>query len=287
MKRISRRMFVKNTTAALVGGAMLSSVSHLSAAKKRLPRGIQLYTLREMMAKDVDGTLKQIAAASFQEVEAAGYFGRTAAQFKQAVESAGLHCVSAHHSLGDLLSKEDELIQFVHDIDSKYLVCSSPRAKDPANKELTLDDWKWDFEQFNRLGEKAKAAGLQFGYHNHIGEFRKLDDVLVYDELLRQTDSKLVTMEMDCGWVVVAGYKPLDYLTKYPQRYSLLHVKDIATKDGGKPESTELGRGSIDYKPIFAAAKNIQHYFYEQEAFDQPPLEAIRESAGYLKKLGV
>lgn len=282
MKNISRRDFVKTTAGAAIGAAVLGSTSSLLAAK-RLPLGIQLYTVRDLLPKNFDGTLQALHEDGFVECEAAGYFGRTAADFKKSVQNAGLRCVSAHHPLADLLAKEDELIQYSHDLGLKYLICSWPRAKDPSRQELTLDDWKWDFDQFNKLGEKTKAAGMQFGYHNHNREFQKLDGVLIYDELLRLTDPKLVTMEMDCGWVVAAGYKPVDYLTKFPHRYSLLHVKDMTA--GPNPHSTELGHGVIDYKEIFAAAGNVQHYFYEQEEFDMPAMEAIKVSADYLKAL--
>lgn len=280
---LSRRSFVKRASAVVVGSAILSSLPDFAKAQ-RLPLGIQLYTVRDLLAKDFYGTLRQVAAAGFQVVEAAGYFDRTAAQFKGAVDIEGMRCVSAHHSLADLLAKQNELIEYAHDLGLSYLICAAPRAKDPARKDLTLDDWKWDFEQFNKIGEKTKAAGIQFGYHNHTEEFRKLNGVLVYDELLRATEPSLVTMEMDCGWVAAAGFQPIDYLRRYPTRFTLLHVKDMVLHKGSEPHSTELGHGDIDYAPIFAAAKHVRYYFYEQEEFDMPPLDALKISAAYLKK---
>jgi sugar phosphate isomerase/epimerase len=278
---ISRRDFVKSSAGAVIGGAVLGS--QLWAAPHGLPLGIQLYTVRDLLAKDFDGTLRDVHTAGFVEVEAAGYYGRTAPQFKQAVDNAGLRCVSVHHSLGDLLAKP-ELIDYVHQLDASYLICSSPRKKDGSDGQLTLDDWKWNADQFNKFGEKTKTAGMQFGYHNHMHEFDKFDGVVAYDELLKNTDPKLVTMEMDCGWVFVGGYEPADYLNKYPERFSLLHVKDMIGK-GEEHKSTELGHGSIDYKTVFAAAKNLKHYFYEQEAFDKPAMEALKISADYLNNL--
>ncbi|MGZ4813861.1 MAG: sugar phosphate isomerase/epimerase family protein [Terriglobales bacterium] len=278
---ISRRDFVKVGAGAAVGGAVLGS--KLWATPRNLPLGIQLYTVRDLLAKDFEGTLHDVHSAGFVEVEAAGYYGRSAAEFKQAVEGAGLKCVSVHHSLGDLLAKP-ELIDYVHNLGASYLICSSPRTKDGSDRELTLDDWKWNADQFNKLGEKTKTAGLQFGYHNHVHEFKKLDGVVAYDELLKDTDAKLVTMEMDCGWVFVGGFKPADYLKKYPNRFSLLHVKDMVS-NGNEHKSTELGRGSIDYKTVFAAAKNVKHYFYEQEEFEIPAVQALKISADYLNNL--
>jgi sugar phosphate isomerase/epimerase len=281
MAGISRRGFLKTASAAVVAGAC----SKLSATAQRLPPGIQLYTVRNLLAKNFYGALRDVASAGFQEVEAAGYFGRTAAQFRDAIAIEGMRCVSAHHSLADLLSKEEELIQYAHDLGLKYLICAAPRAKDPDRKELTFGDWKWNFDQFNRLGERTKAAGIQFGYHNHTEEFKEHHGKLVYDALLHHTDPDLVTMEMDCGWVVAAGFKPIDYLQRYPTRYTLLHVKDMVMKPDAEPHSTELGHGDIDYAPIFAAATHVRHYFYEQEEFDMDPIKAIKISAAYLDKL--
>ena len=279
--RISRRDFVKAGAGAAIGGAVLGP--KVWAIPRGLPLGIQLYTVRDLLAKDFEGTLKDVHGAGFVEVEAAGYYGRTASQFKQAVENAGLKCVSVHHSLGDLLAKP-ELIDFVHELGASYLICSSPRTKDGSDHELTLDDWKWNADQFNKMGEKTRMAGMRFGYHNHVHEFKKLNGVVAYDELLKDTDPKLVTMEMDCGWVKVGGFEPVDYLKKYPTRFSLLQVKEMVVGNG-EPKSTVLGRGSIDYKAVFAAAKNIKHYFYEQEEFDIPAMQALKISADYLKTL--
>ncbi len=278
---ISRRDFVKAGAGVTIGGAVLGS--KMWASPRGLPLGIQLYTVRDQLKQDFEGTLKGVHSAGFVEVEAAGYYGRTAPQFKQAVESAGLKFVSVHHSLGDLLAKP-ELIDYVHQLGATYLICSSPRTKDGSDHELTLDDWKWNADQFNKVGEKTKPAGMQFGYHNHVHEFKKFDGVVAYDELLKNTDPKLVTMEMDCGWVKVGGFEPTDYLKKYPNRFSLLHVKEMEVGKG-EPKSTVLGRGSIDYKAVFAAAKNVKHYFYEQEEFEMPAMEALKVSADYLKSL--
>ena len=135
----------------------------------------------------------------------------------------------------------------------------------------------------------AQKEGIQFGYHNHYIEFHEHDGFLPYDLLLKETDPKLVTMEMDCGWVVIGGHKPEEYLTRYPERYSMLHVKEFKLegwKPGMEPVSTEMGRGSIDYASIFAAAKKarIRHIFVEQEAFpDMPGMEALKTDAEWLK----
>jgi sugar phosphate isomerase/epimerase len=154
---------------------------------------------------------------------------------------------------------------------------------------MTLDDWRWNAEQFNRIGERVNAAGMRFAYHNHTPEFRSENGVLFYDELLRSTDPAKVTMELDCGWAAVAGQNPADLLTRYAPRISMLHVKDFKMSHGAvplpAPPSTEMGRGAIDYHPVFAAAKkaNIEHVFVEQEEFDIPPIEALKIDADYMR----
>ena len=135
---------------------------------------------------------------------------------------------------------------------------------------------------------------MKFGYHNHTMEFGKQDGVIPLDEMIRLTDPELVTFELDCGWVIVGGANPVDYLQRYPSRISMLHVKDFKHVDKPAsamepPPAAELGKGTLDYRSVFEAAKKatIKHYFIEQEAYDIPPLEALKIDADYMKKLTV
>lgn len=269
-----------------------------------LPIGLQLYSVREMMAKDYEGTLKQIGALGYQEVETAGYFDHSSEQVKSAMSAAGLKCVSAHYSYTSLNKDFDKIVAFNKEIGVQYIICAFPGIKNPSRlkdtsyrtqtNSFTLEDYRWNADQFNKFGEKLKAAGMKFGYHNHTMEFAKQDGVVPFDEMVRLTDPDLVTFEMDCGWVIVGGANPVDYLHRYPSRISMLHVKDF--KHVEKPASTpepppaaELGRGTLDYRPVFEAAKkaNIKHYFVEQEEFDLPPMESLKIDADYMKKLTV
>ncbi|MFZ0815965.1 MAG: sugar phosphate isomerase/epimerase [Candidatus Sulfotelmatobacter sp.] len=268
-----------------------------------LPLGLQLYSVRTVLPKDYEGTLKQMGALGYREVEAAGFFGHTPAEVKQAMDHAGLRCVSAHYSLKDLLPKVDETIQFGKDLGLQYIVCAAPMLKDPsrvkdpnssaARESMTLDDWRWNAEQFNRIGERVNAAGMRFAYHNHTPEFRAENGVMFYDELMRLTDPAKVTMELDCGWAAVAGRNPADLLKRYSTRISMLHVKDFKMGHGvvplPVPPSTEMGHGAIDYRPIFEAAKkaDINHAFVEQEEFDMPMMEALKIDADYMRAFTV
>ncbi len=304
MHRISRRKFLKTVSASALGAAVWSRIPRLMANPLGLPIGLQLYSVRDTLPKEYEGTLRQLAALGFREVEAAGFFGRSAGQVKQAMDQAGLRCVSAHYALKDLLPKTDEIIQYGKDLGLKFIVCASPMLKDPARvkdpgspaarEQMTLEDWRWNADQFNHIGERVNAAGMRFAYHNHTPEFLSENGILFYDELLRSTDPAKVSMELDCGWAAVAGQKPVDLLTRYATRISMLHVKDFKMSHGvaplPSPPSTELGRGVIDYHAIFEAARNanhIEHAFVEQEEFDMPEMEALKIDADYMKALNV
>ncbi|MGA2250165.1 sugar phosphate isomerase/epimerase family protein [Terracidiphilus sp.] len=278
---ISRREFVRIGAAA---AAATAGASYLSAAEVKAPLGLQLYSVRELLPKDFDGTLAKLAPMGYKNVEAAGYYNKTAAEWRAAMDKAGLRCTSTHHPLPMLKQHEDEYIEFAHTAGIEYIVCPSPMKKDPSVKgPMTLDDWKWSASELNRIGGKVKSAGIRLGYHNHTPEFETLDGVLVYDELLRDTDPKLVFFEMDCGWVKAAGQDPLTWLTKTPERFPLLHVKDMEKKANGQSHSTIMGKGYIDYRPILRAAKGLKQYFVEQEEFQGDILDELRQDAEYMK----
>jgi sugar phosphate isomerase/epimerase len=281
---ISRRSFLK-TTGAVVAASCVGA-ERLSAKTLKLPVGLQLYSVRDFLPKDFDGTLAKVHAAGYEVVEAAGYYKKTAPEFKKSIENAGLKVVSTHHPLGALLGHEDELIEYGHTLGLKYIVCPGLRHKDPSKRgELKLEDYRWACGELNRIGAKVKAAGMQFGYHNHMGEFESEGGVVYLDEMLKLCDPKLVVFEMDCGWVIGAGRDPVEYLTKMPERFPLLHVKDIEKSADGKITSPTLGRGKADYAPIIRAATGMKYYFVEQEEFDMEPFEALRQDAEYMKKL--
>ena len=296
----TRRQFLRSTSAAAVGGALALHTPRASATPLGLPLGIQLYSVREMLAKDYEGTLKQVASLGYREVEAAGFYNHTPDQVKSALSAAGLSMPSSHYPAPVLQKSLDDTIAFGKAIGLKYIICSFPALKDPSRikdpshrnvvEAFTTEDFRWNADNFNQWGRKVKAAGMQFGYHNHTMEFTAHDGVVPFDEMIRLTDPELVTFEMDCGWVTVGGGDPAAYLHKYPTRISMLHIKDF--KPTAKPATmidpppaAELGQGTVHFQSIFEAAKgaHIRHMFVEQEAFDMPPFEALRIDANYMK----
>jgi sugar phosphate isomerase/epimerase len=300
----SRREFIRMSCAAAVCGPALAESAQLHAQTLKLPLAIELYSVRDLLPKDYPGTLKALAGLGYREAEAAGYYNHSAEEVKQALNGAGLKLISAHYSSDDLHKEFDQIAAFNQALGVGTIICSFPGFKDPsrvssiAPRDLvhafTLDDWRWNADQFNQFGEKFHAMGLKFGYHNHFMDFQQTERVIPYVELLRLTDAAKVTMEMDCGWVVVGGGDPVEYLRKYPTRITMLHVKDFKRPDPASEHrgnrSAELGQGYIDYHPIFAeAAKagHVTHCFVEQEGFDMPPMDALKIDADYMRSLGM
>jgi sugar phosphate isomerase/epimerase len=295
---ISRRDFLGRATAVAASTALFGRASLSKADPLGLPLGLQLFSVRQQIAKDFEGTLAQVGSLGYREVEAAGFFQHSAADVKQAMQKANLRCVSSHVPFGDLQPNFDERLAFSKELGVEYLICSSPGFKTPPaagatnrGRKMTLEDWRYNAEQFNLMGEKVAAAGLHFGYHNHTGEFASTEGVVPFMEMLRLTDPAKVTFELDCGWAIVGGIKPVDLLRDHPGRFSLLHVKDFKLGEGADPHNptvTELGMGSIDYRPIFqqaAKTQKIKHMFIEQEAFDMPYMESLKVDADYMRNL--
>ena len=287
MNSLSRRTFLKTSGTAT---AAIACSHVLPAAPLPLPIGLQLYSVRNLLPKDFDGTLKQLYTAGYREVEAAGYYNKSAAEFRKAMDQAGLRCISTHLTLSLLQTKLNESVDYAHALGLEYIVCSSSGGvhRNPAAKgEPSLDDWRYIAGEFNRVGEAIKSAGLTFGVHNHTPEFAVIDGVTVYDELLHLTDPKFVVFEMDCGWVTASGHNPVDYLSKTPERFPLMHVKDMARETDGKFHSVVMGQGVADYHKILKAATGLKHYFIEQEEFAGDPMAELREDADYMRKLDV
>ena len=288
----SRRQFLAQIGKTAAAGALLAGEPlSLFANPLGKPIGLQLYTVGQELKGDYEGTLKKVAATGYRVVETAGFFGKKPAEAKKALDDAGLKCLSLHIWGGGGIQ---ETIPYANALGAKYVISS---ALLPHRDNVTLGDYKAMAEHCNQLGQEAKKAGLQFGYHNHNFEFKPLEGGIGYDELLKSTDSELVKFELDCGWMAAAGHDPAEYLTKYPDRYRLLHIKDFkptpqpsySLAKEQRPAPAELGRGHIDYKPIFAAAakSQVEQYFVEQEPpfTEMPALEAIRVDYDYLHRM--
>jgi len=292
---MNRRTFIGTSIAT----AVVASRSAWAVEAHHIERvGLQLYTVRDLMKQDFEGTIAKVVQTGYKEVEFAGYFGKSPQEVRKILDSNKLTSPSEHVPYETVEKKWPETLEAAHVVGQKFIVC--PWVDVSQRKEG--DGWKRAAETFNKAGEAAQKAGIQFAYHNHAFEFEPseaLGSKFPYDFLLAETDPKLVKMEMDLCWITVGGQDPLKYFDRYPGRFPLVHVKDWTSKRPGgndyggatgaskKPgHMTDVGQGEIDWKRIFAQSgkAGIQHYFVENDepksAFDD-----IKISHDYLAKL--
>jgi len=277
-----RRTFLRTLSAGAAGWLLADRLSASTGpGDSSLDRiGVQLYTVRDAMAKDFEGTLGKVAAIGYKEVEFAGYFDRSPKEIRAILDRNALTSPAAHVPITALGNAWPVTLDAANAIGHEYLVV----AWTPAEERQTLDAWHRIAERFSIAAVQARQAGIGFAYHNHDYEFVPMEGRTPFDVLLAETDPKLVLMEMDLYWITKAGRNPLDYFAKYPGRTRMVHVKDSK----GPPDHvmTEVGAGTIDFRRIFAQRKlaGIEHFFVEH---DEPadPFASIRASYQYLRNL--
>lgn len=256
--RQSRRDFLaKAAVSAVVASSPLGSA--LAQVRRVDEIGIQLYSLRNEMAEDFEGTLEQLAEIGYTEMEFAGYHGKSAQEVRRILDGFGLTSPAAHIQLNAIRQDLDREIEIAATLGQKYIVVPSL----PGN-ERSLDDYRRHAETLNRAGEKAREAGIVMGYHNHDFEFEVQEGGRIgYDILTSQTEPDLVVFEMDLFWAEVAGYDPKFYFLKFPGRYPMLHVKDRSYTG----EMVDVGRGGINFTEIFSYASKggFEHYIIEHD----------------------
>lgn len=279
---MNRRTFIGSTTAA----ALMARFSWAAAEHRIEKIGLELYTVRDALNKDFEGTIARVAKVGYKEVELAQFFAHlpdfnpSAKRAREILDANGL-AAPASHVPYSALSPENlpKVIEASQILGHSYIV--NPSIDRAVLKQP--DGWKRAAETFNRAGEESQKSGIHLGYHNHVEEFKPLPDgKLPYDVLLAETDSKLVKMELDLGWAYEAGADPIAYFEKYPGRFPLVHVKDFDKNH----TMVDVGKGAIDWKAIFAKSDvaGIKHYFVE---FDNPkdPFASVQASYEYLKNL--
>ena len=281
----TRRNFLMGAAALAVPGPAL--------AQRRVPLGLQLYTVRADLEKDYEGTMKKVRDIGIRHVQAnLTNSGKPAQDQKKLYDSLGISWKSIHAGGNDLRDNPQATIDQAKAVGITNITCSF--ALYPADRAAfmagpTLDDWKKNADTFNKVGALCQKAGLSFAYHNHNVEFRKVGDVVPYDLLLKETDPALVQMEMDIGWVKAGGADPVAYLTKYPNRYHSLHIKDL--KDQGIPNnnmkmiSAIIGKGIINWKHVLAAASktSVERAFLEiEEPYDPSAMEMVKRSFDFM-----
>jgi sugar phosphate isomerase/epimerase len=281
---MKRRQFLQS--ASLAAATMVSVPSFLKASPAPKTLGLQLYTLRDTIGKDPKGVLKKVSEFGYKELETYGYndgkiFGLDFAEFGKYVKSLGMKVTSGHYGIDITRNNWEKAVTDAKSIGQSFMVV--PYLMD--NERKSIDDYKKICAELNKAGEVCNKHGIRFGYHNHAFEFQKLDGQIPYDVMLAELDPKKVGMEMDIFWVVNAGFDPLQYFKKYPGRFEQWHVKDMDKSD--KNKNADVGTGSIDFKALFAKAKEagLKNFYVEQESYPGEPIKSVEASAKYLKTI--
>jgi sugar phosphate isomerase/epimerase len=301
---ISRRDFLAT---GVMGAAALASSRFARGAKYAPDKfGVQLYVLRDLLAKDFDGTLAKVAAIGIKNVEFAGFYGRTAKEVRASLANAGLTASGAHCLLASMSDDEvGSMIDFCHEVGMHYMIAAIPSIKPgmlsasgkPASgnpfEHIELEDFRWSAQRFNVIGARVRDAGMRFAYHNHNIEAQKYGDIVAFDEMLRLTDPAVVGMEFDTGNFIAGGGDPYPYLEKYPHRFELAHVKEwvapfTPTVTINWPKYAPLGQGNTDWKKMLGALSKagVKQVFIEQDGTASgDEVGAVRQAYQFLIKV--
>jgi sugar phosphate isomerase/epimerase len=260
----SRRSFLATVGAAAVGAIALPGVAASAAAtdrRRHAPLGIQLYTLRDEMKRDLPGTLARVAQIGYTEVEFAGYFDRTPAQIRELLATNRLTSPSTHIPYEQLGAGWQKTLDDAKAIGHEWVTIPWT----PEEVRRTADDWKRVAERYTEAGRAARAAGLRFAYHNHDYELTPVDGQVPLELLIAGTDPALVDFEMDLYWMVKGGADPLDYFARHPHRFPLVHVKDATAAP--ERRMVDVGAGTIDFAGIARAREQagIRHWIVEHD----------------------
>lgn len=285
MNQLTRRSFIIRSAATLAGATVLTPRflrgADITFAKE--PIGFQSWIVKESIEKDFAGTLKTMAGMGYNSIEMCsppGYakwgFGALeklkAPELKRIITDAGFTCISCHYGFTELKEHGQARIDYAKEWGLQQMILASFGLP----KTASLSDWKKAADELNKVGEQSKKAGIQMGFHNHHGEFEKLEGELIYDALLKQFDPSLIKMQFQVA-VINIGYKAADYFRQHPGRFISAHLYDWS---GTGDEMVPLGTGKVDWKEFFAAAKTggVKNYFVEMK-------EGLDESANYLKSV--
>ena len=287
---VSRRTFLLQLAAIGMSSSLMSACAGILARGSTPARqnhiGLQLYTVRDLLEKDFDGTIAQVAKIGYTNVEFAGYYNHTPQQVRALLDRLSLVSTSSH--IGAQLMREDAMAQIraAKVIGQEYITLPSY----PFVRDGGVDAWKRGAAEFNQWGVLCHNEGLRLAYHNHSAEFATVEPgVTGYELLMRETDPALVDFEMDLYWTVFAGQDPLALFRKYPGRIAMWHVKDMQVTDGVKG-MTPVGRGMLDFRNYFAHAgeSGMKHFFVEHDtaaAYPGGSLASIQASYDHLHQI--
>lgn len=279
----TRRSFLNRSASLASGCGLLAAFqSSVGANPLGLPIGFQGYDARFVLIKNWNEGWKTLRGMGFQSVDLVSFKGygyehsalanMSAREIRSTLDSFDMLCQNCQFYYAELHDAFDEKMRFAHDLRLNNIICA------PApQRTKTIDDWKWQAEQLNQLGEKIKQAGFKLGYHNHDLEFMPIEGVRPYDVLMTHTDPNLVMFQIDVGNLTFGGADALEYLNKYTKRYFSMHAKDYMPGRTSVP----VGKGILDWKRIFEVAKKapLENYFAEVAAYGVGTLHGVPANA--------
>lgn len=252
---------------------------------KRMGIGLQLYTVREQLEADFEGTLRHAAGLGYEGVEFHNYGNFTAEDLRALLDELGLKAIGTHIQLSNLKNNLENEIAYLKTIGAKYAIC--PWLEDDARD---AESWKQHFIDFAQIGRVCREHNIEFLYHNHEFEFSTLiDGEMVFEKLFNSIPASDLKVEMDIGWVQYSGIDPVTYIVNYAGRLPVLHLKDFL-KESRDPEkqidTVELGQGDLPLLDILQAASdaNVEWVIVEQDLCTNPPLESVATSMEWVKQ---
>ncbi len=280
---VSRRDALKRMGAMAAGAAIGGSQADMLAASAVAglevgPIGLQLYTIRSEMANGVEATLERVASIGYEEVEFAGYFGHSPTEIRDMLARTGLRSPATHIPPDFEPDAWARILDDANEVGHRYVVVASiPRAM-----RSDLDAWRRTAAAMTSAGERARAAGLSYAYHNHDFEFKEMEGRVPFDVFCEESDEYLVSIELDLFWIIHGGADPIDFFERWPGRVPMVHVKG-RTADG---DMVDVGAGVIDWAGIFdhAGHAGMEHFFVEHDTPDGP-FRSIETSYGYMRRL--
>ena len=245
------------------------------------PIALQVWTVRDELAKDFKGTVEKVARIGYKGVEVGGDTGgMNAKELRKFMDGLGLAIVSSHTPYDQLAGDLGPTIEFAHECGMRFVACPWAQGK-------SAGEWLTIAKTLEKAGAKLKEAGLQLCYHNHSHEFTRYKGHYAFDILYANSKPDLLMAEIDTYWVKAGGEEPQDYIRKYAGRVPLIHFKDMTA--GANPTFTEVGNGILNWPEICSAADEAgtQWYIVEEDVCQRPPIESARISLENLKKMGV
>jgi len=252
---------------------------------KRMGIGLQLFTLRDNLTADFEGTLREVAALGYEGVEFYHYGDIPAEQMRSLLDELNLKAIGSHIQLANLKNNLDAEIAYLKTIGAQYAICPwlLPELRDS-------ESWKGHLVDLAEIGRRCTEAGIKFAYHNHEFEFdTKLDGEMVFDLMYARIPAEDLKVEMDIGWVQYSEIDPIAYIKKYAGRLPLLHLKDylkVSRDPEVKIDTVELGQGDLPLNDIIQAGSDadVEWIIVEQDRCSNPPLESVATSMNWLKE---